>query len=761
MSSTTINPSTERASLNLATRRDSASTAEASATESHHAPPLRSEKITDQQLQRRAIVYVRQSTQQQVLEHRESTARQYALTDRAMALGWPQAAVEVIDEDQGHSGSSVAGRSGFQRLLSDISSDRVGIVLGLEMSRLARSCKDWHALLELCAIYRTLLADADGLYDPSDYNDRLLLGLKGTMSEAELHILKSRMQQGMWNKAQRGELLNHPPIGYVRSASAHDGAGDYIIDPDEQVQSVVRLIFDQFARLGSIGGLLRWLVRNDVRLPVRPHFGANRGELVWRRPSRATLLNMLHHPIYAGAYRWGHREIDPRKKTPGRPSTGRTFNAHDKCRVLIRDRFAAYITWDDFEKNQQKLEENSAMGKVMAAPKHGPSVLSGLLVCGRCGRRMLVGYSNTGVRAKTETLRYSCQRAAIDYGEPVCQSLAGAPLEAFVIERLLQAVSPASLELSLAAAEDIQHERQQLDDHWQQRLTRSRYEVEHARRQYAAVDPEHRLVARELERRWDDALRADEQQQADYEQFQADSPASLSPGERQQIGSLSQDLPALWQADSTTPEDRQTVARLLLEQVTVNVEGNTDRVEVALIWAGGFISRHTLTRPVQTYEQLSNYEELVQRIESLRAEGRTLSQIATALNTEGFHPPKRASQFTMGILSRFLRERQARTGTRVRTESNGQHLRPDEWWLADLATELSMPIATLHRWRSVGWVNARKITAARGRWALYADAAELNRLRRLRDEPRGCPQPYPIKLITPIPNPHETMESRC
>lgn len=758
MSSTTINPSTDSTSINPATRRDSASTAEVPATESRQPPPLRSEKITDQQLQRLAIVYVRQSTPQQVLEHRESTARQYALTDRAVALGWPRAAVEVIDEDQGHSGSSVAGRSGFQRLLSDISLDRVGIVLGLEMSRLARSCKDWHALLELCAIYQTLLADADGLYDPSDYNDRLLLGLKGTMSEAELHILKSRMQQGMWNKAERGELLNHPPIGYVRSVSARDGAGDYVIDPDEQAQAVVRLIFDQFVRLGSIGGLLRWMVRNDVRLPVRPHFGVNRGELVWRRPSRATLLNMLHHPIYAGAYRWGHREIDPRKQLPGRPSTGRTFNAHDKCRVLIRDRFAAYITWDEFEKNQRKLEENSAVGTVMAAPKHGPSVLSGLLVCGRCGRRMLVGYSNTG-GAKTKTLRYSCQRAAIDYGEPVCQSLAGAPLEAFVIERLLQAISPASLELSLAAAEDIQHERQQLDDHWQQRLTRSRYEVEHARRQYAAVDPEHRLVARELERRWDDALRADEQQQADYARFQADSPASLSPGERQQIGSLSQDLPALWQADSTTPEDRQTVARLLLEQVTVNVEGNTDRVEVALIWAGGFISRHTLTRPVQTYEQLSNYEELVQRIESLRGEGRTLSQIAAALNSEGFHPPKRASRFTMGILSRFLRERQARAGTRVRTEPNGQHLRPDEWWLADLATELSMPIATLHRWRSVGWVNARKITAARGRWALYADEAELNRLRRLRDEPRGCPQPYPTELITPKPNPHETRES--
>ena len=483
------------------------------------APPgaaLRSEKITHEHLQRMAIVYVRQSTQRQVLEHRESAARQYALADRAVALGWPAAAVEVIDEDQGHSGSSAEGRSGFQRLLAEVSSDRVGLILGLEMSRLARSCKDWHALLELCAIYRTLLADADGLYDPGQYNDRLLLGLKGTMSEAELHILKSRLQQGMWNKAQRGEVLNHAPIGYLRTI-----AGDFAIDPDEQVQAVVRRVFEQFPRRGSVNGVLRWLVGHDVKLPVRPHFGPSRGELEWRRANRVTLLNMLHHPIYAGAYRWGHRETDRRKQLAGKPSTGRTFKSHDQCRVLIRDRFPGYITWDEFEKNQQKLAENSAMGKMLCAPRHGPSVLAGLVVCGRCGHRMLVAYSNT---TATKTLRYSCQRDAIDYGEEACQSLSGAVLESLVVQQLLQAVLPASLELSLAATADIERERRQLDEHWQQRLMRSRYQVEQARRQYAAVDPDHRLVARELERRWDEALRAGEQLQADFRPLPAGMP---------------------------------------------------------------------------------------------------------------------------------------------------------------------------------------------------------------------------------------------
>jgi len=744
MSSATIHHATGRKRPVITSRLAVSSTARHSV----RLAVTRSDKITDEHLQRSAIVYVRQSTPQQVLEHRESTARQYALKDRAVALGWPAAAVEVIDEDQGHSGSSAEGRSGFQRLLAEVSSDRVGLILGLEMSRLARSCKDWHALLELCAIYHTLLADADGLYDPSQYNDRLLLGLKGTMSEAELHILKSRLQQGMWNKAERGEVLNHAPIGYVRTL-----AGDFVIDPDEQVQAVVRLIFDQFTRCGSVNGLLRWLVRHEVKVPVRPHFGANRGELEWRRPNRVTLLNMLHHPIYAGAYRWGHREVDPRKKVPGKPASGRTFHSYDECRVLIHDRFSAYVTWEEFEKNQQTLSENSTLGKLLAAPRHGPSVLSGLVVCGRCDHHMLVGYANTSAQ---ETLRYTCQREAIDYGGDVCQSLSGAVLESFVVERLLQAVAPASLELSLSATAEIERERKQLDDHWQQRLARSRYEVEQARRQYAAVDPEHRLVARELERRWDEALRAEEQLQADYDRFQCDCPTQLSASEREAILTLSQDLPSLWYAESTTPEDRQMIARLLLEQVTVTVEGNTDRVDVELRWAGGFVSRGTLSRPVQTYEQLSNYEELTARIHSLLAERKTLSEIAAALNAEGFHPPKRTRRFTKAILSRFLRERGVRTGALPRSVTCEQHLEADEWWLADLAAELAMPIATLHRWQRVGWVASHKVTAAGGRWALYADADELMRLRRLRDSPRGWPQCYPTELITPKPNAGKT-----
>jgi DNA invertase Pin-like site-specific DNA recombinase len=720
-----------------------------------------SEKILDHHLDRLAMVYVRQSTQHQVLEHRESTARQYALTDRAEELGWPADRVEVIDDDQGVSGSSIVGREGFQNMLAEISADRVGIVLGLEMSRLARSCKDWHTLLELCAIYRVLLADADGLYDPSNHNDRLLLGLKGTMSEAELHILKTRMHQGMWNKAERGEVLNHPPIGYIRCVKARDGEGDYVIDPDAQVQQVVNMVFDQFERLGSINALLRWMVSHEIKMPVRPHFGSDRGELTWRRPNRVTLCNMLHHPIYAGAYRWGHREVDARKKIAGRPTTGRTLKSHEDCRVLIRDRFDAYIDWETFERIQQQLRENSHLGTTLSAPRHGPSVLAGLVVCGRCGHRMLVQYANIRKTNPAGSLRYGCQREAIDYGGDFCQSLSGESLEAFVVERLMQVVEPASLEVSLAAVEDIQRERERLHTHWQQRLARSSHEVEVARKSYAAVDPENRLVAKELERRWEEALREQERLTVEHDRFGSSTPAKLSDEERQEIALLSKRLPELWHAETTTPEDRCAIARMLIDEVVVTIEGNSERVDVDIHWKGGFGSHHAMRRPVQTYEQLSYYDELISRINALLAKGNALAVIAERLNAEGYQPPKRSSQFSVGILSRFLRERGIYTGVLPKSVTEENYLLADEWWLADLAAHLSMPIATLHRWQRVGWVTSHKV-AATNRWIIYADTEELARLKQLRAHHRGWPNPYPLNLITPKPNVNQAKASkRC
>ena len=394
-------------------------------------------KLQAHHQERLAMVYVRQSSPQQVLEHRESTALQYDLSRRAVAWGWPQNRVLVVDDDQGQSADSAEAREGFQRLLAEISLGHVGLVLGIEMSRLARSCKDWHQLLEVCGLFGTLLADQDGLYDPSNYNDRLLLGLKGTMSEAELHILQGRLHAGRLNKARRGELLNHAPIGYLRSPSDR-----LVFDPDEQVQSVVRLVFAKFEELGTVDRLLQYLVEHGIRLGIRPHAGPNRGNLEWRRPCRETLLNMLHHPAYAGTYTHGRRPVDRRRKIPGRPGTGRRVASWRDCEIVIHDHHPAYITWEQFLAHEQQLTENRARIASRGAPREGAALLGGLLVCGRCDCGLGVRYQGSG-------FSYVCDRRRIEYAEPICQNLSGKVLDELVTRQVLQVLEPAALELSL------------------------------------------------------------------------------------------------------------------------------------------------------------------------------------------------------------------------------------------------------------------------------------------------------------------------
>jgi DNA invertase Pin-like site-specific DNA recombinase len=698
---------------------------------------LSSPKIRPWHLQRQAIVYIRQSTPQQVLDHRESADRQYGLVHRAAALGWPQGGGDVVDEDQGRSGQTVEGRLGFQYLLAEISLDHVGVIFGLEMSRLARSSKDGHQLLELCAIFRTLLADQDGLYDPTDYNDRLVLGLKGTRSEAELHVLRSRMYQGLLNKARRGEVFNHPPAGYVKLPT-----GASALDPDEQGQGVIRLLFDQFERHGSINGLLHYLVEHTIRMPIRPHHGPNRGQLEWRRPNRVTLQYLLHHPIYAGYYRWGHRACDPRRKVGGRPGTGRTVRPPEECLVLLEGRGPAYSTAERFWDNQRRLQANRAA--TLKGVRHGPSWLGGLLVCARCGRHLLVSYTNAG-----RGLRYSCVRGRVDYGEPLCQSLSGQRLDALVSAQVLNVLQPAALELHLAAAADVAQERRRLHRHWQQQRERARYGTGRAARQYQAVEPENRLVARELERRWEEALAEQGRLTEEYERFGRSQPATLSAAEQEQIRSRARDIPRLWHADTTTAAERQRLVRFLIEQIEVGVQGETDQVEVAIRWAGGFVSRHTLARPAQRYEQLANYPRLRARIAELRAAGKSMAAVAGYLNQEGFRPPKRATRFTSAMVAGFL-AKGGRSGPRPVALSATGLLRKGEWLLTDLARHLGMPSATLHRWRQVGWVQARKLPVPGGHWALWADASELKRLARLRRYQRvRRDQPIPTELTTP------------
>jgi DNA invertase Pin-like site-specific DNA recombinase len=702
-----------------------------------HLLALRPAKVRDHHRDRKAIVYIRQSSPQQVAEHKESTARQYALAEVAVALGWPRDRVEVVDADQGRTAATVEGRRGIQYILAELSLDHVGIILGQDASRLARSDPDWVPMVRSCGLFHALLGDYDGLYDPTDFNDRLLLGLKGIMSEAELHFLRARMHEGRLNKARRGELFNHPPTGYVREP----GRG-LALDPDEQAREVVRLVFDQFDRQGSLHGLLRYLVHHAIRLPIRPHFGPNRGKLEWHRPNRETLQNMLHHPVYAGYYRHGHRALDPRRKVPGRPATGRTINKPEDCLVLLEDRCPAYITPERFWANQQRLAANRARADAAGAVRQGPSLLGGILRCGRCGQRMMVAYSG-----RASHLRYSCGRAMIEYAEPLCQGLAGRVLDDLVAAQVLAVLEPAALELSLAAADDIEQERARLHRNWQQQVERARYEAERAQRQYDAVEPENRLVVRELERRWEEALKEQRRLEEDYARFRRSESAGLSDREREQIRCLARDMPALWHSPATTAADRQRIVRLLVKEVVATVRGESEWVDVTIHWAGGSSSVHELERPVQRYEQMTDYGRLLNRIDELRQAGPALAEVAEQLNREGFHPPKRAARFTSGILTRLLAQR-GRTGPRPRVVAEPGVLGEHEWLLTDLARELGMPQATLHRWVRVGWVHARKLPTPGGQWVIWADADELDRMTRIRTCARGWSDEHVFSQLT-------------
>src|SRR6476469_3854332 len=521
------------------------------------------DKVQSRHCDRLAIVYVRQSTLQQVERHQESTRLQYGLVERALQFGWSRERVVVIDDDLGRSGAAAAMNPGFQRLVAEVGLGRVGLVLGVEMSRLARSCRDWHQLLEICALFDTLIADTGGVLDPAAYNDRLLLGLKGTMSEAELHILKGRMDAGRRAKAGRGELFFNLPRGYVRLPS-----GRVALDPDEQVRAVIRLVFDLFEQRRTINGVLVYLAAHDIRLPARLRGGPGKGELTWRRANRHTLGEMLTNPAYAGAYAYGRRAVDPRRQRPGHPGSGRV-GGEPGGMVLLRDRWPAYISWEDHERNCAQVIANRA-GHA-GVPRGGPSLLAGLLACGRCGRRMATRYPQGG-----RYLRYGCAREAVDHGGPACQSLSGRGLDALVGGLIVEALAPAAVEASLRLAEDVELERAALQRQWHQRLERAGYEAERAHRQYDAVDPENRLVARSLERQWERALAEELRLRAEHERFVATRPVPLTTAELAAIRRLTEDIPALWHAPTTTARDRQGIARLPLAGGEGTVRARTE-----------------------------------------------------------------------------------------------------------------------------------------------------------------------------------------
>lgn len=579
--------------------------------------------IQPQHLTRTAVVYVRQSTPKQLLLNQESTRRQYQLAERAAALGWPQPRIVVIDDDLGLSGTSSADRRGFQRLVASITLGEVGLVLVTEVSRLSRLNSDWHRVLELCAVFDTLIADDEGVYDPRDPNDRLVLGLKGTLFAAELHILHARMRQGLLNKARRGALALRLPVGYRRQ---HDGT--VVLDPDEQVRTTLQTLFAQFAQLKNARAVQRHFLEHGLLMPRYVQAGLDYGRIVWVRPTYQMIQQVLTSPVYAGIFVYGRRI---QQVQPGDPPTTLLHRLpQDKWAIVVPGVYPAYLSEEEYYANRETLRRNlyNFVQRRPGAPRQGPALLQGLVLCGRCGRHMTVSYGR-------DHASYVCRQAKVAYAEPLCQSFARRHLDDALRDLFLEAIQPAHLDTLLTALDALESDRQASEQQWQLRLERARYAVRLAERQYDAVDPENRLVARELERRWNAALEDLGRLEREHGAAQRTALAPLSAAEQQEVRRLAADLPQIWDAPTTTATDRKRLLRLVIQGVTVTVTpGAVPRqAEIRVLWSGDGTTTHTVVCPPSGWHCLTD-PALVARLRAL-APTQPDHRIADQLNTEG------------------------------------------------------------------------------------------------------------------------------
>ena len=551
-------------------------------------------------LRRSAMVYVRQSTAKQLVRHQESTRRQYQLAERAAALGWPSPRIQVIDDDLGQSGTHSSARDGFQRLVAAISLGEVGLVLVTEVSRLSRLNSDWQRVLELCAVFETLIADDDGLYDPRDPNDRLVLGLKGTLFAAELHILRARMRGGLVNKARRGALALRLPVGYRRLRD-----GSVVLDPDAQVRATLETLFAQFAQLKAARAVQRYFLEHRLQLPRLVQCGLDAGQLVWVTPTYQMIQQVLTNPVYAGLFVYGRRteQVQPSAHPSDPPRIRVHRRTQEEWEIVVPGIYPAYISEEQYQANRQTLRDNlynftQCRPGGRGAPREGPALLQGRLVCGRCGRRMTVSYG-------ADYAAYVCRHAQSTYAAAQCQAFPRTHVDQAVRDVFLQAVQPAHLETLLVALDRLEDERQASEHQWQLRLDRARYVVRLAQRQYDAVDPDNRLVARELETRWNEALQALQELERSYAAAARTALAPLSVEEQQAVRQLADDLPALWEAPTTTAADRKRLLRLVVQEVTLRANDAKEQprqAELAIRWSGGVTTTHRVTCPPRGWQ---------------------------------------------------------------------------------------------------------------------------------------------------------------
>jgi DNA invertase Pin-like site-specific DNA recombinase len=580
------------------------------------------QKVRATHLKRNAYLYIRQSSPRQVLENTESTKRQYGLRQRALALGWAAEQIIVIDTDLGHSAAQAKDREGFQKLVAEVGVGRAGIVLGLEVSRLARNSMDWHRLLEICALTDTLILDEDGTYDPAHFNDRLLLGLKGAMSEAELHVLQARMRGGVLNKAKRGELAIPLPVGFV-----YNDQGEVILDPDQQVQQSVRLLFATFHRTGAVTATARAFRQEGLKFPVRPSRGPRQGELVWGQLTTYRACDILRNPRYTGAFVYGRYRT--RKQVDG---VGRTMTRlpQEEWHTFLPSAHAGYIEWDEYENNLRRMRVNARHydPERKVPPREGPALLQGLVRCGVCGSPMRVFY-----RCRPQGLMpdYVCREDVVRGGKK-CQQIPGAGIDEAISELLVEAVSPLALEVALAVQQEIQSRLEEADRLRRTQVERARYEANLAQRRYMQVDPGNRLVADALEADWNHKLRALAEAQQEYErQHRADS-EMLDAEKRSQILALATNFPRLWRDPNTPDRERKRMAHLILEDVTLIKDR---QITLHIRFKGGAVKTLQLPIPLNAPQRRATSPSVVAEIDQL-LNNHTWAKVANILNERGF-----------------------------------------------------------------------------------------------------------------------------
>lgn len=677
-------------------------------------------KITTEHQAKLAYVYLRQSSPGQVLHNTESTARQYALVERAIALGWPRDRIQVIDEDLGRSGTSTDLRSGFQQLTTEVGLARVGLVLSLEASRLSRNNSDWSQLLELCSIFGTLIADSEIVYDPRMYHDRLLLGLAGIMSEAELHYIKMRLDAGKRSKAARGELNWVLPAGLERLRT-----GEVTLHPDEEIQARLRLVFDKFRELGSARAVMRYLCREGLKVPSRLLRGPEPHEVIWAAPTAGNVRNILQNPAYAGAYVFGRKKTDPVRRRSGTSRSGLVRLPIDRWEVCIQDAFPAYISWEEFVANQKRLTANlnDYQQNHRGAVRDGRALLQGIALCGLCGSRMALFYEGR----PGDPLVYSCEVEIRDHGSPRCQQVRGLAVDAEVERLVLAAFEPDRVALALGALEQLEHEAAALERQWEMRVERARYEAIRAQRQYDTCEPENRLVARNLERLWETKLRAVEEAEKEFQAWRRQHDTVLTAEDRQQILALGEDLPKLWSAPSTTNADRKQIIRLIIKDVVLNQKRERGKLWFKINWQTGATTEHWIKRRTGSYQEHADLEQLQARVNALNAEGKTDIEIAAILVAEGYRTTK-GGEINGPSVSHMRKLWGIRANRQYEDGSNPQRWDDGTYSTQGAAAAIGVAMSTIHSWLQRGRLDARQ-AAKGGAWKITLTEEQISRLR--------------------------------